>query len=429
MSENSEVASACRDTHLEREKMRAHYGALLLISGLLVACGSSDDDTTGQETNIDLIPPPPVDPGTGLSQCTAASPVGEPCLDEFGATICRVDTGYPGDDFALCAPDPNEGMIMHYGPSTYDDPAELEHYLIPPGVEDENCMFAHTPNAEDRFVTNYRGRMRPNSHHLIVTTIETDVVDSEVPGPCNLGDAVGTRWLVGSQDPQIDVAIGGLGLTDGDVPQEGDPDYGLAQEILARTPVRLDMHYVNTTDETLLREAWISFDYVEERDVVNLVDMITFFQGEIAVPPQSSFTTARGLCTAPTDRYVGLLTGHAHEKMTRVSVWHHDTAGSERLVYETYDWAEPGNLFYRDGLENPVPSPEAGAHGGSSGYLFVKAGESVSFECEYFNPTTVEAGLGETTKDEMCNIFGMYYPTDGGVWSCACLGTGCFARN
>jgi hypothetical protein len=392
-----------------------------LILAFAPACSSTDEGGTEKE-------PVEIDEVTGLPRCDEANPTGKPCVDPVGAKICPANTGYPGDDFALCQPDPDEGMLLHYGPKDYDDVDDVATYLIAPGVEDENCMFVHTPNAIDRHVTNYHGRMRPNSHHLIVTSLDADVPDSTVPGPCALTDAVGARWLVGAQDPQIDVSIGGLGKENGaDVPKVGDPDYGLAQTIGANTPLRLDLHYINTDSETVLREAWVTFDYVEEKDVVNLVDMITFFQGVIDVPPQGAFTTAAGKCTAPTDRYLGLLTAHAHKALTRSTVWHEKLDGSRTKVYETFDWFEPGNLYYRDGVDNPIPNEAQKSMGGSSGFAEIKAGESLIFDCQYKNQTNDTLKLGETTNDEMCNIFGMYYPTDGNVWNCLCLGESCSA--
>jgi hypothetical protein len=72
-----------------------------------------------------------------------------------------------------------------------------------------------------------------------------------------------------------------------------------------------------------------------------------------------------------------------------------------------------------------VPNAEAGIHGGHSGYLFLKAGDSLSFECEFFNFTDASVRFGSTAEDEMCNVFGMYYLTDGDVWDCLCVGEQC----
>ena len=74
-------------------------------------------------------------------------------------------------------------MLLHYGPKDYNDPAEVAKYILPAGGEEENCIIAHTPNTTEVHTKGYNGRMRPNSHHLIVTTLKDDVPDSDGPIP------------------------------------------------------------------------------------------------------------------------------------------------------------------------------------------------------------------------------------------------------
>jgi hypothetical protein len=325
---------------------------------------------------------------------------------------CAVHTGYAGDELALCDLGAEEGMVLHFGPSDYDDPASVEPFLLHPGGEQEFCIYMQTPNERDRYVDAYHGRMRPNSHHLIVT-MPSEHESSTVPFEC--GPQVIDRWLFGSQDPQIDVQNGGTAQES----SPGDPDYGLAQIVPAHQTLLFDFHNVNTTGETQLREAWASFHYIEAEKVETTLDMLAFYQLDISIPPLAEGKTPRKTCVAPEDRYVGLVTGHAHQWMTRFTAWHTDEAGAENVIYQTADWAEPGNALYRDGVENPsLPMDAAQVWGATSGYLFVKKGESISFECEYKNTETRAIGLGDTAGDEMCNLFGMYYPTDGATWNC-----------
>ena len=63
--------------------------------------------------------------------------------------------------------------------------------------------------------------------------------------------------------------------------------------------------------------------------------------------------------------------------------------------------------------------------GATSGYLKVQPGDFISFECEFNNPTATQINFGELGRDQMCNIFGFYYPSDGNVWNCGCFGEGC----
>jgi hypothetical protein len=187
-----------------------------------------------------------------------------------------------------------------------------------------------------------------------------------------------------------------------------------------------DFHNINATDQFELREAWATFNYVDPADVVGQVDMVALYQLNISIPPLGHAVTQRKMCPAPTGLggasqpvYLGLSTAHAHERMQRLSMWHHKLDGSTELIYESHDWAEPGNAFFTKNVENPpLPVGANAAWGAKTGYVQVMPGESMSFECEYQNNLAQTVTFGDRTTDEMCNVFGFYYPTVGGMWNC-----------
>jgi hypothetical protein len=389
------------------------------------ACGDSEDPKQGEE----------VDAGNGSigvgrygGDCKDGM---TRCNDQFGAPLCPVSSGHDGDDLALCQPaDLNEGMLLHYGPKDYNDPAEIEKYMMLPYGESENCVYVRTTNTEPVWVNRFHGRMRPESHHLIVTIAPEwpeGVVEGE-PTDCDQGEAFGSRWLLGSQDPQIDLEV--QGNTPGSVPAKpGDPEYGAGQVIQPNSILRIDMHYVNGTDKNILREGWVYLKAVPAAEVAVPIDMITFFQGSINVPPNSKGTvTARGRCSVPKERNVLMMTGHFHKNGTRFTVWHEPQGGQPQLVYQSHDWDTPGNAWYTPRITNPIVDDEA-RWGASSGYLKVVPGDFISFECEFDNPTTQVIAFGELGRDQMCNVFGAYFPSDGNVWNCGCLGATCFDGN
>jgi hypothetical protein len=372
--------------------------------------GSGGSDTTsGTSSSLDL-PPCGDDP--------AKQP--DKCIDDKGAERCKVHTGYAGDELALCPMDPDKGLVIHFGPKDYSDPEEMAKYIIGPGGEQEFCLHVNTTNDTERLFNAYHGRMRPNSHHLIVTMPSQHVDDDPSPWVC--GPQVTDRWLFGSQESQMDVGVG----SDPTLPKPGAPDYGLAHDLPPNQTLRLDFHNVNTTDQPQLREAWTSISYVDPSEVKVRADLIGFYNVGISIPPMAHTTTKRLRCEAPKDAsgqeqpvYLNVLTGHAHSRLVRFSVWHDRTDGSSDLIYETHQWHEPGTALYRDGVENPVlPVPAGQAWGATSGYLQVLPGEAVSFECEYQNNLNQTVTIGETSKDEMCNVFGDYFPTVGGMWNC-----------
>ncbi len=349
------------------------------------------------------------------------------CTDKFGAPLCPVTSGFVGDDLAVCQPaDFTEGLLLHYGPKDYNNPDEIKKYTLPAYGERENCVYVRTTNTEPIWINRYHGRMRPESHHLIVTIAPEwpeGVVEGE-PTECDQAEAFGSRWLLGSQDPQIDLEV--EGRTPGsEAAKPGDPEYGLGQVIQPNTILRLDMHYVNGTDKEILREGWVYLKAVPEAAVVNSIDMITMFQLNINVPPNSKgVKTARGRCSVPNERYVGMVTGHFHKNGTRFSVWHEPANGTPTLVYQSGDWDTPGNAWYSPRITNPVID-DNNIWGATSGYLKVQPGDYISFECEFDNPTATPINFGELGRDQMCNIFGFYYPGDGNVWNCGCFGEVC----
>jgi len=395
--------------------------ACLALTVAMTACGSvgeeSGDEAEAQDDGPAL---------NDLPSCDGDAADGEACTDDTGARLCAVDTGYPGDELALCGPDQGDGFLFHYGPSDYDDPDEVAKYLLEGGGEDENCVYLRTPNEETVFANTFHGRMRPGSHHLIVTiTEESDDIVFNTPVSCSQSGAITDRWLVGSQDPQIDVSVTGSEVSG---PLPGDPEFGGAIRIPPSSILRVDMHYLNPTDNEILREAWIWLERVPEDEVEVEVDLISWLQGSIDVPPQSTgVTTSIARCNVPTDRNLALVTGHFHENGTRFTVWHEPQGQEPVKIYETFDWENPGNGVFNDRQDNP-PMGDVGARWGArSGYMELKAGDHVNFQCEFDNPTDETVALGDTGKDQMCNVFGFYYPSDGDTWDCSCLGSLCLS--
>src|SRR5262249_4817810 len=110
------------------------------------------------------------------------------------APACGNTNGqYAGDQYCILPPPPDQGFQIHYGPDDYDDPMDVEQYLLQPG--DETNIFVPTTsgNATDVFYYKRQYRMRPGSHHLIISE-----------GSGSGGFAAAGRRLGGSQNPSKD---------------------------------------------------------------------------------------------------------------------------------------------------------------------------------------------------------------------------------
>jgi hypothetical protein len=56
---------------------------------------------------------------------------------------------YKGDELCILPPDPSGGIQLHVGPTSYDDPAAVEPYVVAPGKEDVQCY--NVPISESDF--------------------------------------------------------------------------------------------------------------------------------------------------------------------------------------------------------------------------------------------------------------------------------------
>ena len=305
----------------------------------------------------------------------------------------------------ILAPDPDEGMQLHYGPSNYDDPAEVEPFLLNPGEEIVDCFYMKTPNDIDRFYNEFHIRMRPGTHHLIVSGMNQDVADGL--RSCEGGGGF-SSLIGGSQTAVRDYP---------DLSNSPPEDEGLANEMKARSQVSLQLHFINVTNEPILREAWMNIIYKDPAKVTTMTDTIAHIGGlGLALPPGAS-TTKGGTQSAPADMRIVNLFGHYHAHTVRFSTWKIDANNQKTLVYESYDYHEPGEMNYNSLTQNPSPDATLKQPGGVSGILELKQGEKLQWECEINNTGTVTLTFAnEVVTGEMCNLFGTYAPSMGKAW-------------
>jgi hypothetical protein len=342
---------------------------------------------------------------------------GGACISLAGATPCKtpIHTDYDGDSQCLEAPDPTEGMQLHYGPSNYDDPNEVSKFLIQPGDEYVDCMFMKTPNVTDVHMNNYHVRLRPGTHHMITYVQPETMPDSTEPELCNQGASF--QFLVGATAPNTDISSVGSSKA---------PEYdGAAMLIKANSQVAVQMHFINVTDKPRLKEGWINALYVADEKVKMEINPITWIGGlGMNIPPRTNVVTQAGgsTCTVPegTDYNIIALVAHMHSHTKRVSAYIQRAGSSDKQkVYEDYNWEEPTFLYYNSQVKNPAPDPITKTTGGFSGILVAHPGDQLSWECEVHNDSndlTLQFG-DKALTGEMCNMFGVYGPALK-PWSC-----------
>lgn len=287
---------------------------------------------------------------------------------------CGLDTQFAGDEYCILPPPAEKGFQLHIGPSNYENPEP--EYVLQPGEENVVNMDAVSGNEQDVFYYYRQYRMRPGSHHVIIS------VD-------------GRR-------------IGGIQNLARDEPDNGmiaPEDQGVGLELKARTTMNVNMHYYNFSDKPSIREVWVNYWYKDPETVTDASRPI-YSMTSVTAAVAHSHVVVGATCPVTGNGRVLNLYGHRHLNNVRFSVWR--TSGGQRdLVFDDYNSEHPGFMAYNSLTTNPAPDPMAKMLGGISGIFELKQGDTLDFDCEIINKTDKNfRGLNEAEDDEMCIMIG-----------------------
>jgi hypothetical protein len=287
---------------------------------------------------------------------------------------CGLQTKFAGDEYCILPPPAEKGFQLHIGPSDYENPEP--EYVLQPGEENVVSMAAVSGNDKDVFYYYRQYRMRPGSHHVIVS------VD-------------GRR-------------IGGIQNLARDEPDNGvvaPEDQGVGLELKAHSMMDVNMHYYNFGDKPSIREVWVNYWYKDAEAVTDVSRPIYSMTGVTAAVAHSHVVVG-ATCPVTDNGRVLNLYGHRHLNNVRFSVWR-TSDGKRDLVFDDYNSEHPGFMAYNSLAMNPAPDPMAKIFGGVSGVLELKQGDTLDFDCEIANKTDKNfRGLNEAEDDEMCIMIG-----------------------
>ena len=308
------------------------------------------DDSQLVDSNVD----PAEAPGDAAPESEWAPGTADPCAD-------MPDTGYANDELCIEAPPPDVGYQAHFGPSDYDDPDDLAPYLLGPGEENVVCQYRYTPDFSGvRYSNEQHTRLREGTHHLIMWGANRELPDAPADGEFRSDGCQNPfdyLFVTGAQ-----AALNGVGGVQDIFVSDLPENEGIAHQVHPNRSLALEMHYVNTTPEPILRESWINTIYTDAENVDTIIDPMFFIGSRINVPVGGSQIVTNDLCEAPplpADgpesklRFLGF-TGHAHANTTRITAWINRAAtGQREQVYEVFDWAEPLQAAFNTVDENP----------------------------------------------------------------------------
>lgn len=285
-------------------------------------------------------------------------------------------------------------------PSDDDGPPVLEgtkHVLtfgpvsVAPGQENTQCIQVRLDNAAAIKVHDMHNVLSAGSHHLIVYRDDKTTTEQLTPFNC--------QPFTGALNPSGQVAP--IMITQ----RSDDPLYmpdGVAYSLQANQMMRIEMHYINSTDAPLDVTATVELYEADEATIHDEANILFIGSPDINIPAGGTqtvdelFTPSRASLDLSGAKFFAI-TGHTHQMGTKVEV---DLAppggGAMTNVYapEPFEWAEPATVTH---------DPE----------FTVPADNAFHFKCEYHNTSNQKVGFGESANDEMCFFWAYYFPSKG----------------
>jgi hypothetical protein len=299
-----------------------------------------------------------------------------PCLF-LAAVACGADGGDDG-------PPPLTGDLysLRWGPIT-----------VPPGVESTKCVSLRLSNSAPIKVHQMRNLLSGGSHHLIVYKDDQETVEQTTPYDC--APFTGALNLSGMVAPVMITQKAEDALT--------LPDR-VAYTFAPNQMMRIEMHYINSSDAPLEVSATSEFYAVPESAIDHEASILFIGTPDINIPAGATmdvkayFTPSRAQLDLSGAKFFAI-TGHTHKHGLSVKVSTASTAGGPfTSVYapSLFEWSEPETAVHRPEFTMPA--------GLQSGF---------DITCSYHNTSASTLTFGESANDEMCFFWTYYYPSKG----------------
>lgn len=336
-------------------------------------------------------------------------------------------TEYPGDEYCILPPPPDEGIQIGFHPQElaywdqvskgdmkgYANPDSV--FALPPGGEITANYLAPVDEPANSYYRTYF-RMRTGSHHNIIT-----MHSYEATPRWTGGDLPG---LFGGGAGMLRGVLGGQQRPDDSTPltlEKPPEDAGLYLAWPDRPSVLFNIHFFNSTQGTTLKEGWANIWWEKDKRT-----LVSWYMG---LPPDELLT----LSLTPGDvkdyhYYFGVAAptrlvrvfGHRHVWTTNFSMWIERAGGETELIYQSFDWFDMPTYRYDSQVKNPPLAPETRSDGAVSGAVNLNPGDQFHFNChiEYTEeraaaenaPSPAAQGhigfANEVYTGEMCINFG-----------------------
>jgi hypothetical protein len=263
----------------------------------------------------------------------------------------------------------------------------MDPFDVPPGSELYECQDLPNPLDRDVAIVKSESTVTLGSHHMFAFRIPAD-------GASFAPD--------GTKGPIFDCPQGGL---------EFHPYFHLTQRahdvtvyppgvgrpLNASDAIRMNIHFLNAGAAPITASGEVTVSYVDPSTISELAAEVFLASYSLHVPVGRSTQTFSYFVT--NDMKMLQVNGHMHSRGTHfeAEVVAADDAGT-RPFYTTDTWNEP----LSEAFDPAFP---------------INAGERIRWSCTFQNDTDASFAYGQSADtNEMCNIFGVLYPSpDGGA--------------
>ncbi len=280
---------------------------------------------------------------------------------------CGIDSGLPTDQGpddpppdTDSFPPPDQGVQITSGP-----------IQMAPGQEKTFCVIVDLPTDAELPVVKMAQHNNGTSHHFILFRAGT-ALDPGV-GDCPAGLFVthapiypGTK----SQGPF-------------EMPE------GVAITLAKHQTLILQLHLLNPTDHDIVEEELINLYAGPAGAQYQKAGVVGGSNYLFQIPPHQMYTATQR-CYVTNAMNMFALTSHSHGRTISFDIKANLTSG-EADIYHNTSWSEPEVGHYTPPLE-------------LDGFNWIE------FSCTWFNESSNTISYGESGTDEMCIMFGFYYP-------------------
>lgn len=265
---------------------------------------------------------------------------------------------------------------------------------VAPGREETQCVSARLSNTAPIKVHQMRNLLSAGSHHLIVYKDDRPgVVETTMPEKCT--PFAGALNPTGMAVPVMITQKAEDALT---LPAH------VAYTFAPNQMVRIEMHYINSTDAPLEVSATSEFYAAPDSEIDHEANVLFIGTPDIDIPAgatmdvQTYFTPTRASLDLSGVKFFAI-TGHTHQLGLGVTVATASSPGAARTgVYnpDPFVWSEPETIVHKPEFTMP--------DGLQAGF---------DIKCSYHNTSATAVKFGESANDEMCFFWTYYYPSRG----------------